>query len=99
MLIYVSHPFSNKPKNKDKVEEIVRTLTLLHPENIYISPIHTFGFLYEDVSYETGLEMCFKLLDKCDKILLCDGWKNSRGCTAEALYAEFNHIEREELSK
>ena len=82
-LIYVSHPYGGKQENKDKVEEIVRKLIKLHPENIYISPIHTFGYLYNEVDYEYGMKMCLRLLDKCDKIILCKEWTTSKGCCME----------------
>jgi hypothetical protein len=87
-LIYVSHPYGGKEENKIKVEDIVRTLAINHSENTYVSPIHTFGFLYNVVSYEAGLEYCFNLLDVCDKMLVFGDYASSRGCTAEILYCQ-----------
>mgnify|MGYP003815896033 FL=1 len=91
-MIYISHPYGNQPENKQKVEEIIRELVLSHPEHTYISPIHCFGFMYHDFDYETGLEMCLNLLEKCDKMLVFGDWKSSRGCTAEVLYCEMHMI-------
>jgi hypothetical protein len=92
MLVYTSHPYSGLEENKQKVETIVRKLVAEHPEHTYISPIHALGYLYYDTSYERGLEMCIELLGKCNKMLVFGDWKNSRGCTAEVLYAEMNMI-------
>lgn len=97
-MIYISHPYGNQPENKQKVEEIIRELVLSHPEHTYISPIHCFGFMYHDFDYETGLEMCLNLLEKCDKMLVFGDWKSSRGCTAEVLFAE-NHMIPYEIVK
>ena len=91
-MIYISHPYGNQPENKQKVEEIIRELVLSHPEHTYISPIHCFGFMYHDFDYETGLEMCLNLLEKCDKMLVFGDWKSSRGCTVEVLYCEMHMI-------
>ena len=94
-MIYISHPYSGKPENKQKVEEIIKNLVISHPENTYISPIHCFGFMYELVDYQTGLEMCLRLLESCDKMLVFGDWQSSRGCNAEILHAGFNFIEYE----
>jgi hypothetical protein len=88
MLVYVSHPFSGLEDNKQKVEAIVRDLVASHPEDVFISPIHALGYLYHDVSYETGLEMCMSLLNRCDKMLVFGDYAKSRGCTAEILYCQ-----------
>ncbi|WP_066719937.1 DUF4406 domain-containing protein [Clostridium sp. Marseille-P299] len=88
MLIYISHPYGGMESNRISVENIITELSEKHPENTYISPIHCFGFMYDTVSYENGLEMCLNLLERCDKMLVFGDWKKSRGCTAEVLYAE-----------
>lgn len=92
MLIYISHPYGGRPENKQKVEEIINKLVQMNSENTYISPIHCFGFMYDATTYEQGLDMCLKLLKKCDKMLVYGDWKNSRGCTAEVLFAEMHMI-------
>lgn len=92
MKIYVSHPFGGKHENILEVENIIKELVKLNPDYTYISPIHTFGYLYDAVDYETGLQWCLELLDICDKMLVFGDWKQSRGCTAEVLYAEMHMI-------
>lgn len=93
MLVYVAHPYGGLEENKKKVEEIVKELLKLHPfdtdeEVHYISPIHAFGYLYEEVDYEKGLRMCLDVLDKADALLLCGDYVSSKGCIAELTYAQ-----------
>lgn len=92
MLIYISHPYANKPENLKETEEICIKLMKEYPNDTIISPIHCFGFAYSEVSYEHGLQMCLDLLSKCDKMLVFGDFKNSRGCTAEVLYCGMNFI-------
>lgn len=92
MIIYISHPYQNKKENKIKIENIIKELVKEHPEHTFISPVHTFGFMYEDVEYEVGLGMCLKLLNRCDYMLVFGDWENSRGCKAEIEYARVRRI-------
>lgn len=89
MLIYVSHPYSAKEENKQKVEAIVRKLAKEHPEHTFLSPIHAVGFMYDDFDYETGLNMCLELLKRCDMMYVFGDWENSRGCKTEINYCKF----------
>lgn len=91
-LIYVAHPYSNMMSNKKSVELIIKELSLRHPDNVYISPIHTFGFLYTAVSYELGMEYCKALLNKCDLVIFCPRWETSRGCNLEMQHCIDNKI-------
>lgn len=92
MNIYISHPFGNKEENKLKVEHIIENLVNEHPEHTYISPIHTFCFLYDKVNYETGINMCLELLKLCDMMYVYGDWQNSRGCKEEIKFCEENGI-------
>lgn len=90
--IYVAHPYQGKKENKQLVEELIRKMVNEHPDILYISPIHSVGYLYNDVTYEHGMEYCFELLKSCDELLLCEGWETSRGCNMEKEFAEENGI-------
>jgi len=96
-MIYVAHPYNNKSNNKKSVELIIKALALSNPNQIYISPIHTFGFLYNTVSYDKGMYYCKALLSQCDSALFCKGWETSRGCRLEMAYCIENKIEWEEI--
>lgn len=92
LMYYISHPYSNKPENRDKVEAIIRRKVAEDSLNVYISPIHAFGYLYNDVEYWHGMDMCLELLRRCDVMILCPGWELSAGCRAERNYAEGHGI-------
>ena len=81
MLIYCAHKFGNSHKNRKRAEKIIERLQREDLENCYISPIHTFGYLYSKVSYEAGMELCFDLLMVCDKLLVLS--EESKGVKQE----------------
>jgi len=87
-MIYVSHPYSGDVKNKHKVERIIRKLVIDEPNEIFISPVHAFGFMYNDVDYDKGMDMCLALLSKCHKMYVFGSWTQSKGCQREILFAE-----------
>ena len=90
MLIYCSHKFGGSLENAKAAELKIKRLQLADPSNTYISPIHAFGFMYNDVPYETGLEMCLDLLRKCDKMVVLSDL--SRGVRAEIKFCTENEI-------
>lgn len=99
MRIYVSHPYSGKEENKLAVEKIIKRLTEIYPHDTFISPIHTFGFMYDQIDYETGLGWCLDLLQGCDRMYVYGNWKKSRGCQTEVLFCENNFIEYKIMSE
>lgn len=92
MLVYVSHPFQGLQENVEEVEEIIHELVEENPEHTFISPIHTFGFMFHTTEYEHGLEMCIQLLDKCDMMIVSGDWGNSVGVNREIDYCFQNKI-------
>ena len=92
LMYYVAHPYSGKAENKAKGEAIIRRKLVDDPGGVYISPIHTLGWYYDDVEYLAGLTKCLALLIRCDVLLLCWGWETSAGCRAEKNCAELHGI-------
>lgn len=91
-VVYVSHPFQNKLYNTIMIEETVKALSLANPNNLYICPVLLFGFMYEDVDYETGLRMSMYLLNFCDEMQVYGDYKNSVGCQREIEYCKTFNI-------
>ena len=83
MRIYISHPFGGKQENKEHIETIIKQLIYENPQHTYISPVHAFGFLYNEVDYQSGLNWCLDLLDMCDEMLVFGDYNESKGCVAE----------------
>ena len=92
--VYVSHKYGGDKNNLKEVEEIIRTQQKKHPNYMFISPIHMFGFLYNDMSYEDGLELCLYQLAKCDEIWVTgEKWYDSTGVIKEIEYANAHKID------
>ena len=79
--VYISHEYGGKWRNKRKIGKLIKTLAYLHPDKIFVSPVHCFGFLYKKVSYDRGMEMCLELLDRCDEMWVFG--KHSKGVKLE----------------
>lgn len=92
--IYVSHKYGGDKNNLKEVEEIIRIQQKRHPSYIFISPLHMFGFLYNDMSYEDGLELCLHQLIECDEIWVTgDKWYDSTGVIKEIECANAHKID------
>ena len=92
-LVYVAHPFGWLIKNQKKIDKIMEELVFTDDKNVYVSPIHNYGFAYlEGDEYQRGLDVCLELLKKCDILVICPGWERSRGCKEEVKTAIDNNI-------
>lgn len=89
-MIYCSHLYGGDEDNKNIAEEKICTLQESDPENVYVSPIHCFGFLYDRVDYDVGMRFCLELLDRCDELLLLS--MPSEGVRTEIHYAKKRNI-------
>ena len=70
--IYVAHPYDGQEENKKKVEEFIKLLikkNIFHKPN-FISPTHNYGYLYNNMEYEKGIDLCLNLLNECDILLI-----------------------------
>ena len=90
MLIYCAHKYGGNEKNKAKVEMIIKALQKNHPGYTFISPIHTFGYMYEHLSYDDGMNLCLSLLSKCDALVVLSD--ESEGVRREIEYAKRHSI-------
>ena len=91
-MVYVSHAFGGNEDNKQRIEDIVKVLTKIYPDKIFISPVHAFGFLYEETEYQQGLNMCLKLLSVCNSMVVCDDYHNSIGVKSEIEFCKNYNI-------
>lgn len=93
MKIYVAHPYDGKEENKKKVEKFIKKYSK-EIAATFISPIHSFGFMYDDIDYEKGINMCLDLLGICDAIIIpeFEKIKTSKGCLMELGFAKAKEI-------
>ena len=81
--VYVSHPSLGLDKNANNAAKLIKFLVEKYPDILFISPIHTFGFMYHDLSWDEGMRQCIALLNMCDEMWVFGNWKKSVGCNAE----------------
>ena len=96
-LIYVSCKFGGDKKRVEYCENVIKELIKRDRESgindrIYVSPLHTFGWLFNDVPYEEGLDWCLDLLSKCDTMIVLEDFETSRGCNVEIGYCKSKGI-------
>lgn len=92
--VYVSHKYGGDKNNLKEVEQIIKTQQKKHPNYMFISPLHMFSFLYNDMSYEDGLELCLYQLAECDEIWVTgEKWYDSTGVIKEIEYANAHKID------
>ena len=90
MIIYCAHAYGGDARRKNSASRKIRRLQLAHKENTYLSPIHATGWLYEDLTYDEGMELCIDLLSMCDELIVMS--KPSKGVIREILMAQKLHI-------
>ena len=92
-LIYISHPYKGIETNKLIVGKIIKDLYSYYSDRFtFVSPIHCFSFLYNEVNYFDGLDMCYDLLEGCVEMWVFGDYKNSTGCKAEISYCKTHDI-------
>lgn len=90
-IVYISHPYGNNEKNQLLVGELIKKLVEEYPDYLFVSPIHSFSFLYSCTTYQKGLDMCLWLLHQCDEVWVFGDYQDSVGCMAEIAYCK-NHF-------
>ena len=91
-MIYISHPYGGKRENIGEIEEIVTGLLIEYPHITFVSPVHTFGFLYDKVDYDMGINYCLELLKNCDEMWVFGDYMCSKGCNIEIEYCKKHNI-------
>ena len=78
--LYVSLPITGRPIDEAKKEaELVRKRW----QSEYLEIITPFDICRENEDYEKCMGRDIEALLRCDGIILCKGWKESKGCNAE----------------
>lgn len=90
-VVYLSHPlttFGDFDVNMKKVYVIARELGKIKPNWCLVSPLHNFSWMEKNTPHGKMMIYCLRLLETCDSIVLCPGWRGSVGCNAEKISAE-----------
>ena len=91
-VIYVSHPFQGKEENLREIESIVANLMGLHPNYLFLSPVHAFGYHYHSLDYNKGLKECLWLLARSTEMWVFGDSESSTGCKAEIEFCQAHNI-------
>jgi len=85
--VYVSCPYNGGEGDKKEVEKLIIKLICMHKDNIFISPVHTFSYLYDVIERIDMVKYRIELLKDCDILLLGLGWNKSEDCMIEYIWA------------
>ena len=96
VLVYISHPSGGLEENTKDVERCIRFMyqnKFIRRECCLVSPIHNFGFMYNDewLSYEEGLNLCLDLLRHCTFMICIGDYESSIGCKEEIKFCNENN--------
>lgn len=91
-VVYVSHPSSGLPVNERRIAETIKILVKEYPDILFVSPVHCFGFLYNELPWDEGMSQCIGLLNLCDEVWVFGDWQESTGCLYEVQYCKLHKI-------
>lgn len=99
-MAYLAHPYAPivenlkvftgeiKESNVEETGDIAYKIMSKYPNLTVLSPLHAYSFLEgKDMEETEILYYDFRLLSRCDMLILSDDWRHSRGCMAEYGYA------------
>ena len=91
-IIYIGHPYGGKEENKKILGNIICSLIKQYPKCLFLSGVHAFGFAYNSVDYDTGMDYCLWLLKQADEAWFYGDVESSRGCKREIQFCKDNAI-------
>lgn len=104
-MAYLAHPYAPlnrraeifveaiKAENVEETGDIAYEIMKKYPNLTIISPLHAYSFLEGKELKETEiLKYDFRLLSRCDILILSGKWRLSCGCMAEYGYAKARGI-------
>lgn len=84
-MIYISHPYTGNEKgNRKEAAQITKMLGKKYPYITFVNPLSVLLHLKDaNLAYDTVLEQCKAVLEKCDGIIMAGDWNSSKGCVEE----------------
>lgn len=93
ILIYIClEDDSEKARTAKRIQQLVEGNAPVHPEFIFVSPLHAFGYLKHKLPPEQYTECRLALLDMCDCLLTFGSNSMSDMCMKEKEYAVDHRI-------
>lgn len=104
-MAYLAHPYAPlnrraeifvgaiKAENVEEAGDIALKIMKKYLNLTIISPLHNYSFLEGNYEKETEiLKYDFRLLSRCDILILSGNWRNSKGCMSEYGYTKAKGI-------
>lgn len=104
-MAYLAHPYAPlnrraeifveaiKAENVEGAGDMAYEIMQKYTNLTIISPLHAYSFLEGKELKETEiLKYDFRLLSRCDILILSGNWRNSKGCMSEYGYAKAKGI-------
>lgn len=88
--IYISHNYGGN--DTELVENILELFKTKYENVLPITPFNNNGILYGINTYINNVNMCFKLLSKCEAMIVFGNKSNSPVCMMEKKYCIENNI-------
>jgi hypothetical protein len=93
-LLYIAHPYTGDVEaNMLKVNTVCNQLLdlgyMIYSPLTMNHPLH----MLKNRDYEVWINLDFEMLKRCDVLVLCGNWKESKGCNMELTWARDLHIE------
>nr|DAK71756.1 MAG TPA: Blasticidin M [Bacteriophage sp.] len=83
-LLYIAHPYGGDETNKERVQTYLKMLQEKYPEKTLFSPLHNWGYTpYDKEHQHKPMKDCLEVLQRCNALILCGNWRESRGCNQE----------------
>lgn len=95
LILYVSHPYGGNQDNLESASKLVLMLCKnekIHRDFCIVSPVHNYGFMYNEYTHMDGMQFCLDLLAKSDIMVVFGNYEASKGCTMEIEYCKENNI-------
>lgn len=89
--IYVSIPITGRDLEEVK-EELAEVKTKLEQYDVEVVTPLDMPDWKPDQTWEWYMVRCLAMMNRCQAIYMCDGWKQSAGCRLELEYARMHNI-------
>lgn len=96
-MTYVCHCYGGSDENVERARQITHELQMADLDELYICPVLALSHIeYGELGYDEEIELCFELLEKCNRIIVAS--EISEGVRREIEYARRHDIPIQQLA-
>ena len=90
--VYLCHEFDGVYDNAKIISDYIKTLVTYNKSALYISPVHLFGILYDNIDSKLYSKYCVSLLKDCDMMIVFGEESKSDECIYQIDYCKKHNI-------